>query len=123
MGTAYWWFKVDANGVKEQALTELSLDIMEFTIAQYIINPDNRDTLSSVPDLVSNIEKKTKNGKPYWIIKTIDSTSIQSSIKCWGVKPERDVVHLNRPYMSRLDYDEQWGFSTRSIKYNFRLLG
>jgi len=69
------------------------------------------------------IEKKTKNGKPYWIIKTIDSTSIQSSIKCWGVKPERDIIHLNRPYMSRLDYDEQWGFSTRSIKYNFRLLG
>jgi len=64
MGTAYWWFKVDANGVKEQALTELSLDIMEFTIAQYIINPDNRDTLSNVPDLVSNIEKKTKNNTP-----------------------------------------------------------
>ena len=69
------------------------------------------------------IEKKTKNGKLYWIIKTIDSTSTQNSIKCWGVKPERDGVHLNRPYMSRLDYDEQWGFSTRSIKYNFRLLG
>ena len=69
------------------------------------------------------IQKKTKNGKLYWIIKTIDSTSTQNSIKCWGVKPERDGIHLNRPYMSRLDYDEQWGFSTRSIKYNFRLLG
>ena len=69
------------------------------------------------------IQKKTKNGKLYWIVKTIDSTSTQNSIKCWGVKPERDIIHLNRPYMSRLDYDEQWGFSTRSIKYNFRLLG
>ena len=69
------------------------------------------------------IEKKTKNGKPYWIIRTIDNTSTFSSIKCWGVDSRRDTIHLNRPYMSRLDYSEQWGFSTRSIKYNFRLLG
>jgi len=69
------------------------------------------------------IEKKTKNGKPYWIIRTIDNTSTFSSIKCWGVDSRRDIIHLNRPYMSRLDYNEQWGFSTRSIKYNFRLLG
>jgi len=69
------------------------------------------------------ISKKTKNGKIYWILKVIDSTSTLNSIKCWGVKPEKDEIHLNRPYMSKLDYDEQWGFSTRSIKYNFRMLG
>jgi DNA polymerase-3 subunit alpha len=68
------------------------------------------------------IKKKTKNGKPYWIIKTIDDTSTSYGIKCWAVKPERDIIHINRPYMARLDYSEQWGFSTRSIKYNFKLL-
>ena len=69
------------------------------------------------------IQKKTKNGKLYWILKVVDATSTTTSIKCWGVKPERDVVHINHPYMSKLDYDEDWGFSTRSIKYNFRMLG
>jgi len=68
------------------------------------------------------ISKKTKNGKTYWILKVIDNTSTVTSIKCWGVNPERDEIYVNRPYMSKLDYDEQWGFSTRSIKYNFRML-
>ena len=69
------------------------------------------------------IQKKTKNGKLYWIVKTIDSTSSAEAIKCWGVNPKRDSIILNRPYMARLDYNEQWGFSTRSIKHNFRMLG
>ena len=69
------------------------------------------------------ISKKTKNGKLYWILKVIDNTSTITSIKCWGVKPEKTTIHLNHPYMSKLDYDEQWGFSTRSINYNFRMLG
>jgi len=68
------------------------------------------------------LQKKTKNGKSYWIIKTIDNTSTVNSIKCWGIKKGRDNIAINRPYVGRLDYDEQWGFSTRSIKYNFRLL-
>jgi len=69
------------------------------------------------------IPKKTKNGKDYWILRVIDDKAAVTSIKCWGVRPEKDVVHLNRPYMSRLDYDPDWGFSTRSIRHNFRLLG
>ena len=68
------------------------------------------------------ISKKTKNGKDYWILRTIDSTSTQTDIKCWGVR-KKDKIHINRPYMAKLDYDEQWGFSTRSIYYNFKLLG
>ena len=69
------------------------------------------------------VPKKTKNGKTYWIVKVIDNTSTLNSIKCWGVKPEKDHIHLNRAYMSKLDYSEQWGFSTRSIGHNFRMLG
>jgi hypothetical protein len=69
------------------------------------------------------IPKKTKHGKVYWILKATDSTSTLTSIKCWGIDPERDRVHINRPYMAKLDYDAQWGFSTRSLKHNFKLLG
>ena len=68
------------------------------------------------------ILKKTKNGNPYWILKVIDVTSTVNSIKCWGVDAARDKIYINRPYIGRLDYSEDWGFSTRSIKYNLKLL-
>ena len=67
-------------------------------------------------------KKKTKNGANYLVVEVIDSTSTVTKIKCWGVKAG-DGVQINRPYMARLDYDEQWGFSTRAIRHNFRLLG
>jgi hypothetical protein len=68
------------------------------------------------------ITKKTKNGKTYWIVNTVDISGGSSKIKCWGVDPNRDVLHINRPYMAKLDYSEQWGFSTRSIRHSFKLL-
>jgi len=67
--------------------------------------------------------KKTKNGKLYWIVETIDSNNESAKIRCWGVKPEKDNIFLNRPYMARLKYDEQWGFSTYAIGKTFKLLG
>lgn len=67
-------------------------------------------------------KKKTKNGKDFYIVKVIDSNSEQRSIKCWGVKPEKDKVYLNRPYMAKLDWSLQWGFSTRSISGTFKML-
>jgi DNA polymerase III subunit alpha len=70
------------------------------------------------------IARKTKNGKTYWIVEAIDSSNKTTKIKCWGVRPERgDNVQINRPYMAKLDYDPKWGFSTRSIHHNFKLLG
>ena len=68
------------------------------------------------------IPKKTKNGKPYWIVKVVDDTAASVSIKCWGIR-DSDVIHVNRPYAAKLDFSEEWGFSTRSISRNFRLLG
>ena len=67
-------------------------------------------------------ERKTKNGKLYWVLEVIDSNNELTRIRCWGVK-SYDSVQVNRPYMSRLNYDPDWGFSTRSIRHNFRLLG
>ena len=69
------------------------------------------------------IRKKTKNGKPYWIVEVIDSNSALTKFRCWGIVEGKDRIHLNRPYMGKLDYDPAWGFSTRSIKRNLRLLG
>ena len=68
------------------------------------------------------VRKKTKNGKDYWVVRALDPTSTITSIKCWGVKKDEEL-HINRPYMAKLDYDDQWGFSTRSIRHNFKLLG
>ena len=67
--------------------------------------------------------KRTKNGKEYYILEVIDSNNVLTSIKCWGVNSKKDKIAVNRPYMGKLEYDEQWGFSTRSISRNFRLLG
>lgn len=66
--------------------------------------------------------KKTKNGKEFWVLDVVDSTSKVTKIRCWGIQ-ENDVIHINKPYMSRIDYNEQFGFSTRSIRKSFRLLG
>ena len=68
------------------------------------------------------VKKKTKNGKDFYIVKVIDSNSEQRSIKCWGVKPEKDKIYLNRPYMAKLDWSLQWGFSTRSVSGTFKML-
>jgi len=69
------------------------------------------------------IVKKTKNGKDYYLVEVIDSNSVLTTIKCWGVKVGKDKIHTNTPYLARLSYDDQWGFSTRSIYHNFKMLG
>ena len=69
------------------------------------------------------VPKKTKNGKLYWIVEVIDSNNELTKIRCWGVKPEKDRIHLNRPYMANLKYDPNWGFSTYAIGRTFRQLG
>ena len=66
--------------------------------------------------------KKSKNGKNFYVVKVIDDNNETTVIRCWGVDPERDIVHINRPYMARLNYNQQWGFSTFSMKKMFKLL-
>jgi DNA polymerase-3 subunit alpha len=66
--------------------------------------------------------RKTKNDKSYYVLEVVDSNNVVTQIRCWGVRPEKDHVQVNRPYMAKLDYNDQWGFSTRSIYHNFRAL-
>ena len=68
-------------------------------------------------------ERKTKNGKLYWIVDVIDSNNESTRIRCWGIKPHKDTIHINRPYMAKLKYDDNWGFSTYAVGKTFRLLG
>jgi DNA polymerase-3 subunit alpha len=67
------------------------------------------------------IKRKTKNGKDYWIVNVIDETAAMSKIRCWGVRDD-DKIYTNRPYIGKLSYSENWGFSTRSVYHNFRLI-
>ena len=69
------------------------------------------------------IAKRTRNDKDFYIMNVIDSNSQLTTIKCWGVSLTRDIVHINRPYMARVKYDEQWGFSINNIRKNMILLG
>ena len=65
--------------------------------------------------------KKTKKGKEFWVLEVIDINNETARINCWGIT-KSDTIQINRPYMSKLDFDPKWGFSTRSIRRNFRLL-
>ena len=67
------------------------------------------------------IRRKTKNGKDYWIINTTDSNAFNAQIRCWGVK-DTDRISLNKVYVAKLEYNDKWGFSTRSIGRHFRRL-
>ena len=66
--------------------------------------------------------KKSKNGKNFYVVKVIDDNNETTVIRCWGVDPEKDIVHINRPYMAKLNYNQQWGFSTFSMRKMFKLL-
>ena len=66
--------------------------------------------------------KKSKNGKNFYVVKVIDDNNETTVIRCWGVDPEKDIIQINRPYMARLNYNQQWGFSTFSMRKMFKLL-
>ena len=66
--------------------------------------------------------KKSKNGKNFYVVKVIDDNNEMNVIRCWGVDPSKDFVHINRPYMARLNHNQQWGFSTFSVRKMFKLL-
>jgi len=82
-------------------------------------NPEVCEVVWFIPRKV--VPKKTKNGKPYWILEVIDDTNNTTRIRCWGVQ-QGDRIHVNKPYMAKLDHNEKWGFSTRSLRRNFRIL-
>jgi DNA polymerase III alpha subunit len=69
------------------------------------------------------VARQTKNGKTFWRVKVIDDTSTTTTIRCWGIKDNTPRPEINRPYIAKLSYNEDWGYSTRSYIRDFKLLG
>ena len=60
------------------------------------------------------ILKKTATGKDYLLVEVTDSNSSNIRVRCGGVDPNMgDILELNKPYLMKPAYNEQWGFSTR----------
>ncbi|MGI9555423.1 MAG: hypothetical protein ACR2M9_01065, partial [Cyanophyceae cyanobacterium] len=86
-------------------------------IANY--DPELSECVWFIPRKV--VPKKTKTGKDYWILEVIDDTNTLTKIRVWGVQPY-DKIFVNKPYMAKLEHNEKWGFSTRSLRRNFKVL-
>jgi len=56
--------------------------------------------------------RKSKNGKWFYVVDVIDSNSVITKIRCWGVDREKDLIYLNRPYVIKPKFNDNWGFST-----------
>ena len=58
--------------------------------------------------------KKTRTGKPFWVVDIIDLDSRQTRIRCWGVDEALDDIQINKPYIIREPgWSADWGFSTK----------
>ena len=69
-------------------------------------------------------KKKSRNGKDFYVVKVIDSNSVETQIRCWSINTTRDKLHINRPYVLKPKYNETWGFSTYgAINDSWVLLG
>ena len=51
-------------------------------------------------------KKKTKNGKLFYVANVIDNNSVETKVRCWTVKPDRDILYVNRPYMIKPQHEE-----------------
>lgn len=118
-------YKIDLTGVfpfdlvMEESIRESLDKYMVPPISEY--DADIGGVVWCIPREV--IKKKTKNGKDYYIVRVIDDNNETNTIRCWGVRPDKDIVRVNRPYMMKLDWNPQWGFSTRRMSSTFKLLG
>ena len=118
-------YKIDLTGVFPCEL--VMEDHIRASLDKYMVPPiseydgDLGGVVWCIPREV--IKKKTKSGKDYYIVRVIDDNNETNTIRCWGVRPEKDIVRINRPYMMKLDWNPQWGFSTRRMSSNFKMLG
>ena len=124
------------EGIVHSKLNKKALDVLcrsgalstlmddRFSGMKHLWSAAIADRPKNLKKLNENIEMYKKEGE-FSIEEKINYLSEltgSTSIKCWGIN-KRDKVLLNRPYMAKLDYNEQWGFSTRSIYHNLRLIG
>ena len=116
-------FKTELTGVFPMNLV-MSESMLNRLSEKYIPPISEFDSMLGICWFIPRkvIPKRTKTGKDYWIVEVIDSNNERTTIRCWGIKPEKDKISLNKPYMSRLKYDPKWGFSTYAVGKTFKKL-
>ncbi len=116
--------KVDITGVFPLAMV-MSEDILQRLEYFRVPTVSEWDHDLGVAWLIPRevIKRKTAKGRPYYVVKTIDKNSVMTDVRCWGVDPEKDRIYINRPYMVKMSFQEQWGFSTRRGLGDWKLLG
>ncbi|NJN98548.1 MAG: hypothetical protein HC875_32900, partial [Anaerolineales bacterium] len=67
------------------------------------------------------IEKTTAKGKRYLELKITDDSNQELLVRCWNTDNEH-MLYKHRLYVATLDFDERYGFSTRNIVKNFKML-
>lgn len=68
--------------------------------------------------------KRSKNDKNYYVVQVTDDTGKATEVKAWSVDKEKDVIYLNRPYVAKLNYDENFGgFSCIGISKSWKMIG
>ena len=66
--------------------------------------------------------KYTKNNRLYWELHVTDGIRENIKIKCWNVDQD-DTVFFYRPYLSLLQYSEDYGFSLTNPNRSMKLIG
>ena len=53
-----------------------------------------------------------------------DETGKSSEVKAWSIDKEKDIIYLNRPYVAKLNHDENFGgFSCIGISKSWKMVG
>lgn len=73
---------------------------------------------------ISSETKKSKNDKDYYVVDVVDDTGKTTEVKVWSIDKTKDVIYLNRPYVAKLNYDENFGgFSCIGVSRNWKMVG
>lgn len=68
--------------------------------------------------------RKTQYKKEYLVVDVVDVKGKMTKIRCWGIKPsDKNIIKINTPYKASLDYNEKYGFSSKSIRRDFVMIG
>jgi DNA polymerase-3 subunit alpha len=68
--------------------------------------------------------KRSKNDKDYFVVQVIDDANKENEIKVWSIDKEKDLIYINRPYVAKLNYDENFGgFSCIGVSKNWKMIG
>jgi DNA polymerase-3 subunit alpha len=117
------WPREEKIGVRYDLTSTIDADLL---FPPEVMNKINEKDISSLHDIpggaegigwfcASSIElKKTKNGKSFYRIKTIDNTFRTAWIRVWGT-PQEDILPYTL-WICKAQHDAQWGFSTSIYK-------